>query len=209
MNARPQLRVAAQPTAATKTRTSVNRSCRCACYLVIAMLAGACASHPPLSCLYQPVDGDGLSNIHAQCATYTDTRLVIANHHLRKMHFDADGLATTLIDGQWFYVKRDGSSLAVITYDNGADDFSEGLVRGLRNGKVAYFNNAFKQVIAPKYDWGWPFRDGHALVCSGCSSQSTDSHGHTSLDGGVWGYIGSDGREVVPVRLSPSEAATR
>jgi hypothetical protein len=91
--------------------------------------------------------------------------------------------------------------LQVLTFDNGADYFSEGLTRSLVGGKIAYFDRSFHQVISPKYDWGWPFEAGRALVCLGCSPTGFEKDGHSSVDGGKWGFIDKSGKEVVRVKL--------
>lgn len=121
------------------------------------------------------------------------------------MFVNEDGLAQALIDQGWYYIKRDGTTLHVITFDNGADYFSEGLVRSLVAGKIVYFDTEFKQVISPKYDWGWPFENGKALVCIGCAEGARDSDGHSKMEGGRWGYIDRNGREVVGVSHSREE----
>jgi len=72
------------------------------------------------------------------------------------MDFSPDGLAQAFIEHSWYYIKRDGSTLSVITFDNGADYFSEGLVRSRINGKIGYFDKQFKQTIPPRYDWLGP-----------------------------------------------------
>jgi hypothetical protein len=75
----------------------------------------------------------------------------------------------------------------------------------LINGKIAYFNQDFEPVIAPTYDWGWPFRDGRAIVCKGCVLVPIED-GHSMLEGGLWGYIDKNGEEVVPVKYTAAEA---
>jgi len=65
---------------------------------------------------------------------------------------------------------------------------------------------AFEAVIPPHhYDWGWPFENGRALVCLGCREGEPEGE-HRPVVGGRWGYVDKSGEEVVPVRLSRSEA---
>lgn len=123
----------------------------------------------------------------------------LLDEHLQAMTFDDNGLAAIRIGARHFLVNRSGRTLPVVTYDNWADDFSEGLVRSPLAGKLAYFDHEFRLVIAPKYDWGWPFREGRALVCKGCSPQAADADGHRAVTGGQWGYIDRNGNEIVPV----------
>ena len=111
-----------------------------------------------------------------------------------------------LIAGQWFYVRPDGSKVSVVTWDNGADDFSEGLARTLIDGKVAYVDERFEVVVPPEYDWGWPFEDGLALVCLGCSLEKAPAEEHTEVVGGTWVYIDLAGKEVLPPQGSRRQA---
>ena len=173
------------------------------------LLACACATQYPLSCNYTPDEAQGELQPHQGCAVRQNGTLQLAPHHLQRMSFSADGLAQAWIDGQWHYIKRNGDTLPVITYDNGADYFSEGLVRSIRNGKIAYYTVDFAQAVPPRYDWGWPFENGRALVCRGCRKDKTDGLEHIPVVGGEWGYIDRHGTEVVPVRLSEAEALSK
>lgn len=166
----------------------------------------ACHAAPAFSCAescsYFVKDKEGVTDLgHFDgCAFATrDGSYRLFDVHLRALTFDQDGLASLRIGDGHFYVKPNGDLLSVVAHDNWADDFSEGLVRSLVNGKIGYFNDAFEQVIAPRYDWGWPFVNGRALVCKGCSAQLADAHEHWQVTGGLWGYIDSSGNEVVPV----------
>lgn len=143
-------------------------------------------------------------DVFAECASYSDNQLIISQHHLQQIHFNQDGLASFFSNGHYFYLKPDGQFLPVLTFDNGADPFQEGLVRSLKNGKVAFYNAQFEQVIPPTYDWAWPFKQGRALVCTGCSPTKSQDH-HTKITGGLWGFINKDGNEVVPVHFKASE----
>jgi hypothetical protein len=143
---------------------------------------------------------------YRDCGSMEGGRVVLSKTHLKKMVFDRHGLATVLVKGQHYYVKRDGLVLAVITVDNWADDFAGGLVRSRVGGKIAYYDRGFRQVIAPRYDWGLPFKNGRALVCRGCTLEEQDSEGHSRITGGTWGCIDKQGHEVVPVRLPREEA---
>lgn len=142
---------------------------------------------------------------HYNCATRKDGVLVVSKEHLENMYYSEDGLAAAIIDDQWYYIKPNGKLLPIITYDNGADYFKEGLTRSLVDGKIAYFDAKFQQVIGPKYDWGWPFENGFALVCNGCNPGPRDDDGHTFMLGGKWGYIDKSGKEIVPLIYSSEE----
>lgn len=141
-------------------------------------------------------DSDGFTE-RVGCARYDESgELVVLDEHLDA----ATGgkiRATVLVAGRWYYLLPDGKSLEVIFYDNGPDDFSEGLARGRRNGKIGYWNERLEPVIAPRYDWGWPFEGGLALVCSGCRKERLPGEEHTSLMGGSWGVIDIEGNEAI------------
>ena len=144
-------------------------------------------------------------NLYENCAEYTNGKLTISPDHIQKIDFRSSGLAAFWTENQCFYIKKDGSFLPVISYDNGADYFSEGLTRSLVKDKIAYYNPKFEMVIESKYDWGWPFSEGRALVCIGCSAKKPDEFGNKPVTGGVWGYINKKGKELVPVKYSQSE----
>jgi hypothetical protein len=176
----------------------------------VALLVGSCRSPvkaPAFDCAYaaQP---DGEIADRGPCAYEgAGGRVRIVPARLSQLSYDADGLASVWVRGRgWLYVKRDGETLEVLSEDNGPDPFSEGLVRSMRGGKVAYFDRSFRMVISPRYDFGWPFEGGRALVCLGCRTAPADSEGHRAVLGGLWGYIDRDGREVVPVRSSREDA---
>lgn len=95
----------------------------------------------------------------------------------------------------------------MVTLDNGPDPFAEGLARSPRQGRIVYVDPQFMEIIGPRYDWGWPFAQGRALVCRGCRLLQDGEHSRVS--GGRWGWIDHRGREVVPVRLSEAQARAR
>jgi len=136
------------------------------------------------------------------CAVRRGDRIQVPKAALTKMDFSPDGLAQAFIEHSWYYIKRDGSTLSVVTFDNGADYFSEGLVRSRINGKIGYFDKQFKQMIPPRYDWAWPFKRGKAVVCIGCVEAPADGSEHRMVAGGRWGYIDHHGHEIVSVTHS-------
>ena len=132
------------------------------------------------------------------CASYQNKHLEITDKHWRKLNFNENQLTTLFTQGQYFYLKPDRSYLPVITYDNGADYFQEGLTRSLLNGKIAFYNHDFELVLATDFDWAWPFQDGVARVCRGCVVTQVNEE-HTGLTGGVWGYIDKQGNMIEPL----------
>ncbi len=142
---------------------------------------------------------------YEHCATYQAGKLSITPKHLEKIAFLPSGLASFWTSGQYFYIKSNGDFLPVIRYDNGADPYQEGLVRSLVDSKIAYYNNHLERVIPPKYNWGWPFENGRALVCLECKLTAPDEHGHQRLTGGLWGYINTSGKEIIPVKYQQNK----
>lgn len=108
-----------------------------------------------------------------------------------------DGLAEMFIDGAWYYVRPTGESLRVVSWDNGPDPWSEGLVRVDRIGRIAYADRDFQEVIGPRFSWGWPFSNGLAITCVDCSLGEGDADGHRAVTGGRWGAVDLSGEPVV------------
>jgi hypothetical protein len=73
-------------------------------------------------------------------------------------------------------------------FDNGADGFSNGLIRIIRNDKYGYADRKGKIVIAPVYDGALPFENGVAKVCSGCKDTCVENSDceHRYFKGGKW-----------------------
>lgn len=187
-----------------KTIDSLRRALVGAPLLLLAGFAG----RYDLPCYYTPsveVDPSMFLREHQGCARLDAAgEPTIAPRHLEAADYE-DGFASLLIAHDWYYVRPDGTSLRVITYDNGPDYWAEGLVRVRRDGKIAYADRDLQVVIPPRYDWGWPFEGGRALVCSGCSWGEPVGE-HRFMEGGHWGYIDRSGHEIVPVRLTRDEA---
>ncbi|MBB5940952.1 WG repeat-containing protein [Xanthomonas sp. 3307] len=130
------------------------------------------------------------------CRLGADERLVLTPQALRRLHFDRDGLALLSVGARFYYVRADGRSLPVITWDNGADGFTEGLTRGIVHGRIGFYDRQLREVIAPVHDFAWPFEHGVAEVCDGCSAGTPDGDGHTPMQGGRWYSIDRHNREV-------------
>ena len=164
---------------------------------------------PLLPCTYfslLPGDEDGFTE-HAGCARYAESgELVVLAEHVEAATGGKERTAIR-VEGRWYYLLPDGKNLEVIDYDNGPDYFSEGLTRSRRDGKISYWNEQLEMVIGPRYDWGWPFEGGLALVCSGCRPERPPGEEHTEVVGGSWGVIDARGEEVI--ELSEDHEAVR
>ena len=186
--------------------------------LILALLAaagcGADGADGPdgerLPCVYQPrasaQNPEHEIDSFADCAIRENGEIRIAREHLDALDFDADGLAAILVDRQWYYVRADGVNAPVVTWDNGPDEFSEGLARTRVDGKIAFIDRRLEVVLPPEYDFAWPFEDGVAQVCKGCREERRPGDEHTAMVGGSWGYIDRAGKEIVPVRFTREEA---
>jgi hypothetical protein len=126
--------------------------------------------------------------------------------HLRALSFDRHGIAAVWIKGfkGFYYVRRDGHMVPVVTYDNAPDSFVEGRARTQVDGKIGYIDGRLRVVIPPRYDWGFPFEHGKAVVCSGCAPKP-DGGEHGLVEGGMWGTVDPNGREIVPLQYRSRE----
>jgi len=175
----------------------------------VLLLSAASAALP---CSYRPSGKKEIAPQGSCAARAPDGSLRIERGHLARLDFGRGGMAAVFIEGAgWAYVRRDGHTLEVLASDNGPDDFSESLVRIRRDGKTGYADRSFRTVIPPRFDFGWPFEKGRALVCIGCRFGPPDSRQdeHQSVTGGTWGFIDRTGREVVPIRYSREQAFAR
>lgn len=84
-------------------------------------------------------------------------------------------------------------------FDNGADYFSEGVRRLVRNGKVGFADRNGTIVIQPKHDFVSSFNYGYASFCNGCDWEKTEDE-HKSIVGGTWGVMNSKGETVQPLK---------
>lgn len=178
--------------------------------IVAIFMAGCVWAADPVDCVYRPKIGKagraGSVQEYKNCGTMVERKVVLLREHLQRLDYDKYELATVFVQGQFYYVKRNGSMLPVVKHDNWADDYSEGLVRSPVDGKIAFYDRGFRQIIAPKYDWAAPFKEGRSLVCIGCKPEMPDEEGHAAITGGVWGYTNRKGEEVVPITHTRREA---
>jgi WG containing repeat len=126
--------------------------------------------------------------------------------HLRALSFDKHAVATVWIKGfnGFYYVGQDGHMVPVITYDNAPDDFVEERARTQVDGKIGYIDRKLQVVIPPRYDWGFPFEHGRAVVCIGCEQKPVGRE-YWFVEGGMWGAIDRNGREIVPLQYRSRE----
>jgi hypothetical protein len=136
----------------------------------------------------------------ANCAYFDEKHaLHIDWKRLARAHPEYDrvtGLVAIAVD-QWYYVIRNTEKLvAVMTYDNGPDWFSNDRARSPDGKKIGYIDQKLNSVIPAIFDGAFPFNNRKAVVCNGCSVK-TDGE-HASYVGGQWACIDIKGRLIIP-----------
>ena len=153
-----------------------------------------------LQCLYAARQDGGMLEPADQCARVEDDTVVFAADVLGRMDFNEDGLSPVFTHGSWRWVRPDGKSVAVVTFDNFADDFDGGLTRGPWSGGMAYYDTQLNRVLATPYEWVDRYSGGLAVVCEGCRKAVTPDGEHSFMTGGQWGAIDRQGELALPLR---------
>ncbi|MBI4703193.1 MAG: WG repeat-containing protein, partial [Deltaproteobacteria bacterium] len=123
-----------------------------------------------------PAVASGLPEPFAQADRWgfkgADGAVAIPARFVLAQPFSAQGIAAVVDERGWAYIDARGRVLLrPYVVDNGPDEFAEGLARCVEKDKLGYFDEKGQVVIAPAFDFGTPFRDGRARVCSGCTKQ--------------------------------------
>lgn len=153
-----------------------------------------------LQCLYVARQDGGMLEPADQCARVEGDTVVFAADALGRMDFNEDGLSPVFTHGSWRWVRPDGKSVAVVTYDNFADDFEDGLTRGPWSGGMAFYDTQLNRVLATPYEWVDRYSGGLAVVCEGCRKAHTPDGEHSFMTGGQWGAIDRRGKLALPLR---------
>lgn len=161
--------------------------------LALLCSAGSACAAATAATPCQQSDDDGIWQVLHDCSLGADDQLQMSAQVHAQLRYDGDGLALLRAGGGLYYVHRDGRQLHTLIYDNGADYFADGLVRGLVAGKVGYFDAQLRPAFAQHYDFGFPFIDGIAEVCNGCREVRVDAE-HHARTGGQWLRIDRHGR---------------
>lgn len=119
------------------------------------------------------------------------------------IYFDGTKQNETAEKNAWGYVyDRKGNFLyRPFFYDNGADYFSEGTRRFVKNGKVGFADRNGAIVIKPEHDFASSFHYGYTAYCDGCDWEKTEEE-HKAIVGGTWGVMNFKGETVQPVAKS-------
>ena len=108
--------------------------------------------------------------------------------YFEKLDFSTNELQTVMVEKYWYYVTKEGKAIETISTKEGeADVFKEGLARTRVNGKIGFFNKTLDIVLEPIYDYAFPFYDGVAEICVGCTEHGEEEN--RMIEGGSWKSI--------------------
>lgn len=125
-------------------------------------------------------------------------RVIIAPQYILAGEFSVHGVAAVVDREGWLYINRKGKPLVrPFVFDNGPDDFEEGLSRYRSEGKIGFIDRACNVVIPAIYDFARPFSENRSAVCMGCREEACGEH--KIVVGGKWGYIDRKGRAAIPL----------
>jgi hypothetical protein len=164
-----------------------------------------------IDCAYYTTDSNPYKSElqpRGKCAFEREGRIYVCDSTLKSLQFTEKGLASIFTKQYgWLFVKRDGSTISTITFDNGPDYFIEHLARYRAGKKIGFIDEFGRIVIKAQYDFAFPFKGKNAIVCNGCKEISEGEH--KSLSGGTWGCIDKKGNIVLPIRYSQDEIRTK
>lgn len=160
-----------------------------------------------IDCSYGTTDSNpymGELQPRGKCAFESEGQIYVCDSTLKDLQFTEKGLASIFTKQYgWLFVKRDGSVISTITFDNGPDYFVEHLARYRIDKKIGFIDESGNIVIKAQFDWAFPFINNHAIVCNGCKEISEGEH--KSIAGGTWGSIDKNGNIILPIRYSQDE----
>ncbi|AYN01956.1 WG repeat-containing protein [Chryseobacterium sp. 3008163] len=119
------------------------------------------------------------------------------------IYFDGDKNGEKRQKNEWGYIyDRKGNFMyRPFFHDNGADYFSEGVRRFVKNEKIGFVDRNGVVIIQPEHDFVSPFNYGYAAFCDGCDWEQTEDE-HKAIVGGTWGVMNFKGEIVKPVAKS-------
>ena len=165
-----------------------------------------------VSCSYQSKITRELEPTDTCGSLNDDGVLTLESHILDDVDWSKYGMSCLMVFGSqiqngWFFINQSGHGRSsTFLQDNDCAPFTEGLARGLSQGKVVFYNQVLDVVHASDFVWASPFYRGHAKVCKGELLKQYDSTGeHYTYTGGTCGFIKRDFSTVVPI-VYPYEA---
>lgn len=146
-------------------------------------------------------DGDLVGFKDAQGKVVLSPRFAVAQE------FTAGGMACGADNSGWLCIDGNGTELLrPFVFDNGPDEFSEGLARFVEADKFGFFDAAGDKKIPARFSFALPFAGERAAFCDGCTKQCEAGGEHCSMSGGKWGQIDKSGAVVVPATFASAEA---
>ncbi|TGL60581.1 WG repeat-containing protein [Leptospira sarikeiensis] len=125
-------------------------------------------------------------------------KVLISPQYSMAYDFNENGVGFSFSKSGWVCIDpKNQILLNVFQFDNGPDDFSEGLARFVENSKFGFFDPSCNKIIAANFDFAYPIQDGFSKVCNGCESVSDGEH--SMIQGGKYGLIDKKGTIVVAV----------
>ncbi len=111
-------------------------------------------------------------------------KTVIEPQFVMATEFSPEGTAYAVSGFDWICIDTAGKKLVkMFNYDNGPDYFEEGLARYEdESGKMGFVNKKCEVMIPARFDFAWPFENGKAQVCDGCTK--TREHEMLKVTGG-------------------------
>lgn len=85
----------------------------------------------------------------------------------------------------------------IVHFDNGPDDYSDGLRRIIEKKKYGFINKQNLIVIPAQFQYASPFKDGFATVAKNVHFEKAGEH--EVVTNGQWGLINKKGKVVVPI----------
>lgn len=143
--------------------------------LSILIAASVLATSAPLAC-EQFIAGE-IVRIAGCARPQPDGSYQVTEQALRRLRFERRSLATVRLAGHFAYVSRSGRALAMADWENGPDEFANGLARTWIGKKLGYADRRLRIVIPARFDGAYPFVNGRAEACIGCKAWSDGKHG--------------------------------
>ena len=125
---------------------------------------------------------------------------VIPCKYVRAKSF-SEGFAVVSIKNLYGFVDITGQEVVPRKYE-GAESFSEGLAVVKLKKKYGFVDKTGQEVIPCKYDYVESFSEGLAVACIGVEVKvkGNEYYTETKVSGdGKWGYIDTNGEEVIPL----------
>lgn len=125
-------------------------------------------------------------------------KVVLSPRFQVAQEFTPGGMACGADKDGWVCIDGNGTPLLrPFLYDNGPDEFSEGLARFVEAEKIGFFDESGSKKIPARYSFALPFADDRAAFCDGCTRRCEEGGEHCSMTGGKWGLIDKTGAEIV------------